>query len=109
MNNKEAAEYIKAHCNPDMTQKTQWEIAMVMAVKALLSGQQKGNIEEDPTVDAVKVVRCKDCRYYYRHEFFGKPYFTCDIANRYMTGDIVGVGFEPPEDWFCADGERREE
>ena len=45
MNNKEAAEYIKTHCNPDMTQKTQWEIATAMAVKAL-SGQQKSNIEE---------------------------------------------------------------
>lgn len=59
--------------------------------------------------DLVRVVRCKDCRYYYRHEFFGKPYFTCDIANQYMTGDIIGVGFEPPEDWYCADGERRED
>lgn len=62
-----------------------------------------------PTIDAVEVVRCKDCRYYYRHEFFGKPYFTCDIANQYMTGDIIGVGFEPPEDWYCADGERKGE
>ena len=61
------------------------------------------------TVDAVEVVRCKDCRYYCHHEFFGKPYFTCDIANQYMTGDIIGVGFEPPEDWFCANGERRED
>lgn len=56
-----------------------------------------------------ELVRCKDCRYYYRHEFFGKPYFTCDIANQYMTGDIIGVGFEPPEDWYCADGERRDD
>lgn len=51
MTNKEAAEYIKTHCNPDMTQKTQWEIAMVMAIKALF-GQQKGDIKE-----AVKYIK----------------------------------------------------
>ena len=40
MTNKEAAEYIKAHCNPDMTEKTQWDMAMAMAVKALEAAQQ---------------------------------------------------------------------
>lgn len=44
-------------------------------------------IDDAPTIDAVEVVRCKDCKFYY--------------AN---GGDTCIT--EP--DWFCADGERRE-
>ena len=47
-------------------------------------------IEELPAVDAVPVVRCKDCK----HRFTGKPDLDCEICG----GD----------DWYCADGERRE-
>lgn len=84
MNNKEAAEYIKAHCNPDMTQKTQWEIAMVMAVKALAE-----------TADAVKVVRCKDCEYWKEGSgiFDFSPY--CELTATKCDGEH-----------FCSWGEK---
>lgn len=49
-------------------------------------------------LDYVRVVRCKDCKY------------------RYVDGDNVRVNFcelnhnkVQGDDWFCADGERREE
>ena len=38
----------------------------------------------------VQVVRCKDCKYHDEED--GKNF--CDCGNR-------------PDDWFCADGERR--
>ena len=46
------------------------------------------DIDDAPTIDAVEVVRCKDCKFYY--------------AN---GGDTCIT--EP--DWFCADGERKEQ
>lgn len=52
-------------------------------------------IENAPTADVVEVVRCKDCAY--------KQY--------YFTNDMVKCGCgngTHHEDFFCADGERRE-
>lgn len=40
-----------------------------------------------------ELVRCKDCKHY-RED-------TCSAG--------AGMAFPPPDDWFCADGERREE
>ena len=51
-----------------------------------------------PTVDAVPVVRCKDC-------IFGEQ-----INNRYIctnAGHCQSKSNEP--EWFCADGVRRDE
>lgn len=48
-------------------------------------------IQNAPTVDAVPVVRCKDCKYYKD----GLCFFT---MRRHGLHD----------DWYCADGERRE-
>ena len=52
-----------------------------------------------PTIDAVHVVRCEDCRYcYYEGERNEKTYCT-EHPN---FGNL-------PTDWFCPDGMRREE
>ena len=54
-----------------------------------------------PTIDAVPVVRCKDCLYCVKD------------PNGELYCDILAVGYEPlgskkvSADWFCADGERR--
>ena len=40
-----------------------------------------------PTVDAIKVVRCKDCKYF--------KTLLCQNENNY-------------DNWFCADGERKQ-
>ena len=52
-----------------------------------------------PTVDAVEVVRCKDCKHYHTGD---KSHPDCDWCNRMICGTIK-PGF------FCADGERRSE
>ena len=43
-------------------------------------------------VDMVEVVRCKDCMHYRKD--------TCSAG--------AGMAFPPPDDWFCADGKRKE-
>lgn len=52
----------------------------------------KSFIDEQPTVDAVRVVRCGECKHYGTAE--------CDMEY---------YGNHMPEDWYCADGERRED
>lgn len=47
-----------------------------------------GFLEDAPTVDAVEVVRCRDCKHYMT------IHCTCD-------GCCIS------DDWYCADGERR--
>lgn len=54
-----------------------------------------------PTIDAVPVVRCKDCKYWHQSLIPGQEKFgDCGQAN----GITVKWA-----DWFCADGERKEE
>ena len=58
-------------------------------------------IEDFPTVDAVEVVRCKDCKY--RKQFQSDGTFYCSDPNYGM-----GIGVELQDDDFCSYGERRE-
>ena len=50
------------------------------------------DINNAPTVDAVEVVRCKDCKHG-QYDFMTHLYW--------CRGKVH------PSDWFCADGERR--
>ena len=54
-------------------------------------------IESRPTVDAVPMCRCKDCKYCYA-EGFVNVRNVCE--KHYDFGNV-------DDDWFCADGERR--
>lgn len=56
----------------------------------------KKSVNKAPTVDAVPVVRCRDCKYYDPEDWGG---ITCK-ADGGMT--------DPDEDSFCSLGERRE-
>lgn len=53
-------------------------------------------IEKIPSADVVEVVRCKDCKWQ------GNDLY-CPVCN------LCGDDELPNGDWFCADGERREE
>lgn len=53
------------------------------------------SIEEATAVDAVAVVRCKDCKHY--HDF--ETHFDCN--------HVCGMDYVQPTD-FCSYGERRE-
>ena len=63
-------------------------------------------IDSQPTVDAVEVVRCKDCKYYRNHPN-GLCYLHTEPKEneRGYSGEAVCV---EPDD-FCSYGERREE
>ena len=52
-------------------------------------------IDEQPTIDAVPVVRCGECIYRHEHEWYN----TCDKH--------IGHGFV--DDYFCKDGERKDD
>ena len=57
-----------------------------------------------PTVDAVPVVRCKDCKHYLTEDVE----CPCNIGLADATPDAQYT-WTPEPDWFCADGERRAE
>ena len=61
-----------------------------------MSTETRGEIMPDsmPTVDAVEVVRCKDCIHYWKN----KP-----------SDDIPVCLASPKDDAFCSEGERRED
>lgn len=52
-------------------------------------------IDEQPTVDAVQVVRCEECKHWEEESTFCLNKDGC-------------YGSETTADWFCADGERKE-
>ena len=54
-------------------------------------------VDDAPTIDAVPVVRCKDCKYYDRDECQNPYIFMSDEAHLYTQ----------PDD-FCSYGERKE-
>jgi hypothetical protein len=66
----------------------------------------KAQVDNAPTVDAVAVTRCKDCKHYRNHPNGLCYLHTESKANaRGYSGDAVCV---EPDD-FCSYGERREE
>lgn len=67
----------------------------------------KRRIDEQPTVDAVPVVRCRECKY--AHLTYDGDIKYCDLlAAKDEYGDCDPC-FYRSGDWFCADGERRSE
>ena len=58
-------------------------------------------IDHSDTVDAVEVVRCKDCKHYDNSEGI----CWCHINSKFYPGGFDWHSF--PEDGFCSYGERR--
>lgn len=56
----------------------------------------EGVIDKQPTVDAVQVVRCRECKYW-------------EEESKFCLNKEGCYGSETTADWFCADGERRTE
>lgn len=59
-------------------------------------------IANTPTVDAVEVVRCKECRHWL-------DVIDVEDGIRYGECEVFSEGHEFGENWFCKDGERRGE
>ena len=56
-------------------------------------------VEQMPTVDAVEVVRCKDCKWYKIAPFDNVPY--CSHESGYCGEHMGGL-------FYCANGERKD-
>lgn len=75
---------------------TDFEIVMCERSYENALGMLIYKISSAPTIDAVPVVRCKDCFY---HDDFDE--------NGYCVCEITGAGM--PMYGFCSDGERKKE
>ena len=60
-----------------------------------------------PTVDAVEVVRCKDCRWY--KESKNSEMCPMRFCYRLKNDDGVPVGYNLADNDFCSYGERRKD
>ena len=60
-------------------------------------------VDEQPTIDAVPVVRCKDCNHFKRD-------ISCvGVYGERKTNTCEWHGFaDVKPDWYCADGERKD-
>lgn len=63
-------------------------------------------MRKEPTVDAVEVVRCKDCRWY--EESIYPELRPTRFCYRLQTNRGVHVGYNWDGNDFCSYGERRE-
>lgn len=62
-------------------------------------------LENAPTVDAVPVVRCRDCKYYKSGELLYPNKF-CFRLKHPTENRVIGYNFGPDD--FCSYGERRD-
>lgn len=90
-------------------------ISREAAIKALSHGDGCGHvcrhsIERIPAADVVEVVRCKDCKHRIVNEHYGeKGYMKLKAMCELDSGDPFELGrYAEEDDWFCADGERKE-
>lgn len=68
-------------------------------------------IKAVPSADAIEVVRCKDCKHRWVNEHYGeKGYMKIKAMCSLDTDDPFELGRNAYDDnWFCADGERKDE
>lgn len=59
-----------------------------------------------PTIDAVEVVRCKDCKWWDKREESNYGYCHAAKHGYYSSNWEISIYRTYREDFFCADGER---
>lgn len=69
-------------------------------------GEAYGIIQEMPTVDAVPVVRCKDCK----HRPTGTNRDDLEFPDDKCPCQCEDFWYswKPSDDWFCGNGERKD-
>ena len=77
---------------------TDWEYGYTCGIE-----RAESEIECAPTVDAVPVIRCKDCKYYRAD---GDCWHEWDNAGRIYYQSIIN---DPNPDDYCSKAERKEE
>ena len=64
----------------------------------------ENGIHDVPVLDFVPIVRCKDCKW---HEWYIRSRFV--DGREYESDECRKFNMAVTPDWFCADGERRDE
>lgn len=67
------------------------------------------DVDEAPTIDAVQVVRCKDCRWFDKTEDSSYGYCHAMKHGYYSKHWEISIYRKYKEDFYCADGERENE
>ena len=63
-------------------------------------------IDKRPTIDAVEVVRCKDCKWWDKDDNYSYGYCMA-MKHGYMSANWeIGIYRKYKGDFYCADGER---
>jgi hypothetical protein len=75
--------------NPNCKNGNEYEAAMDICIM----------VEESPTVDAIPVVRCRECKHRY--------YYDDDEHDPVCTASMAYAS--TPDDWFCKDGQRKDD
>lgn len=67
-------------------------------------------VQNAPTIDAVPVVRCKDCRWWYK-KIDESPYGYCYACKHGHISEHweIRIYRTYKSDWYCADGEREDD
>ena len=52
-------------------------------------------------LDAVEVVRCRDCYYCFTEKSFDKEYLYCDAFCEHAEGDLIGVSLMVEPNHYC--------
>lgn len=74
-----------------------------MGCKAWVMMSHLNQEKTETLLEMYPLITCKDCKYA-RHDDVSGAVFCTKLTEKYTTQDDKAVG----EDWFCADGERRE-
>lgn len=65
-------------------------------------------IDRMPTIDAVPVVRCRECKWWGQIDNGSYGYCHACKHSFYSSNWEISIYRRYKEDWFCADGEREQ-
>lgn len=101
------ADWVLAHIKPYEPTDENWAVTGGTAIRLI-----KKAIDNAPTVDAVPVVRCKDCKHRPTKPDDYNPIYTDGFVLEFPDEECpcqCGDGWYseyPSDDWFCPKGER---
>lgn len=97
----------------EVTQQTEFikviDVSELTQVAEVLYEGVKAQIEKMPTIEAVQVVKCKDCRWFDKTEDSSYGYCHAMKHGYYSEHWEISIYRKYKEDFYCADGEKMDE
>lgn len=100
-------------CSDTFTNRAQWcngmEGEKTMAKYIVRETGYPGTLKQGIVGEYVKIVRCKDCKWW--DQINDGPYGYCHACKHafYSSSWEINIYRRYKEDWFCADGERKDD